>query len=158
MGVPRAHPRVEADRVARVVPLNGNSIRGDQVLADSSAEPVRVRFHNNDVGPDYFRTMGIPILAGREFVASDRKGSPGVAILNENLARRLFGDRNPVGHTFRYPAPSMSEPITVVGVAANSKYFTLGEEDSLAMYSPYSQGAGGNLAPQLLVRSSRREG
>ena len=154
----RALPGVEAASVARVVPLNGNSIRGDQVLADSSTEPVQVRFHNNDVGPDYFRTMGIPILAGREFVASDRKGSPGVAILNENLARRLFGDRNPVGRTFRYPAPSMSAPTTVVGVAANSKHFTLGEEKPLAMYSPYSQGAGGNLAPNLLVRSSRPEG
>jgi predicted permease len=154
----RALPGVEAASVARVVPLNGNSIRGDQVLPDSGGEPVPVRFHNNDVGPDYFRTMGIAILAGREFVASDRKGSPEVAILNENLARRLFGDRNPVGRTFRYPAPRMSDPITVVGVAANSKHFTLGEERPLAMYSPYSQGAGGNLAPQLLVRSSRPEG
>jgi predicted permease len=154
----RALPGVEAASVARVVPLNGNSIRGDQVLPDSGGEPVSVQFHNNDVGPDYFRTMGIAILAGREFAASDRKGSPEVAILNENLARRLFGDRNPVGRTFRYPAPRMSDPITVVGVAANSKHFTLGEERPLAMYSPYSQGAGGNLAPQLLVRSSRPEG
>jgi putative ABC transport system permease protein len=154
----RALPGVEAASVARVVPLNGNSVRGDQVLADASVDPVRVRFHNNEVGPDYFRTLGIPILAGREFVASDRKGAPEVAILNENLARRLFGDRNAVGRTFRYPAPTLSAPITVVGVAANSKYFTLGEESPMAMYSPYSQGAGGNLAPHLLVRSSRPEG
>jgi len=115
---------------------------------------VRVRFHNNEVGPDYFRTMGIPILAGREFTTSDREGSPEVAILNENLARRLFGGRDAVGRTFRYPAPTPSAPITVVGVAANSKHFTLGEENPLAMYSPYSQAAGGNLVPQLLVRSS----
>jgi predicted permease len=154
----RALPGVEAASVARVVPLNGNSIRGDRVLPDASGEPVPVRFHNNDVGPDYFRTMGIPILAGREFVASDRKGSPEVAILNQNLARRLFGDINPVGRTFRYPTPHMSDPITVVGVAANSKHFTLGEEKPLAMYTPYSQGAEGNLAPHLLVRSSRAEG
>jgi predicted permease len=154
----RALPGVEAASVARVVPLNGNSVRGDQVLADVSSDPVRVRFHNNEVGPDYFRTMGIPILAGREFVASDRKGGPEVAILNENLARRLFGDRNAVGRTFRYPGPTVSAPITVVGVAANSKYFTLGEESPLAMYSPYLQGAAGNLAPHLLVRSSRPDG
>ncbi len=131
----RALPGVEAASVARVVPLNGNSVRGNQVLADASVDPVRVRFHNNEVGPDYFRTLGIPILAGREFVASDRKGAPEVAILNENLARRLFGDRNAVGRTFRYPAPTLSAPITVVGVAANSKYFTLGEESPLAMYT-----------------------
>ena len=154
----RAIPGVEAASVARVVPLNGNSVRGDQVLADANPEPVRVRFHNNEIGPDYFRTMGIPIRAGREFIESDRKGAPEVAILNENLARRLFGDRNAIGRTFRYEAPTLSAPITVVGVAANSKYFTLGEESPLAMYSPYSQGAGGNLAPHLLVRSSRPEG
>jgi predicted permease len=154
----RALPGVETASVARVVPLNGNSIRGNQVLADVSVDPVRVRFHNNEVGPEYFRTMGIPILAGREFVASDRKGAPEVAILNENLARRLFGDRNAVGRTFRYPGPTPSASITVVGVAANSKYFTLGEESPLAMYSPYSQAAAGNLTPHLLVRSSRPEG
>jgi predicted permease len=153
----RGLPGVESASLARIVPLNGNSVRGDEVLADSSEEPVRARFHNNDVAPDYFRTMGIPILAGREFAASDRKGSPEVAILNENLARRLFGDKDPVGRTFRYTAPSLSAPVTVVGVAANSKYFTLGEENPLAMYSPYFQGAMGSLAPNLLVRSSRPE-
>src|SRR4029450_2944209 len=92
----RALPGVEAASVARVVPLNGNSIRGDMVLPDTSAEPGLVRFHANEGGPDYFRTMGIPILAGREFAPSDRNGSPEVAILNENLARRLFGDHDPV--------------------------------------------------------------
>jgi putative ABC transport system permease protein len=125
---------------------------------DSGGEPVPARFHNNDVGSDYFRTMGIPIVAGREFVDSDRPGSPDVAILNENLSRRLFGDANAVGRTFRYSAPTPSAPVTVVGVAANSRYFTLGEENPLAMYSPYAQAAGGNLAPHLLVRSSRPEG
>jgi len=158
LGELRALPGVEAASVARVVPLNGNSVRGDEILADASVNPMRVRFHNNEVGPDYFRTMGIPILAGREFVASDRKGAPEVAILNENLARRLFGGRSPVGRTFRYSGPTVSAPVTVVGVAANSKYFTLGEESPLAMYSPYAQAAAGNLTPQLLVRASRPEG
>jgi len=63
-----------------------------------------------------------------------------------------------VGRTFRYPAPTVSAPITVVGVAANSKHFTLGEARPLAMYTPYSQEASGNLAPNLLVRSTRPEG
>jgi predicted permease len=158
LGELRALPGVEAASVARIVPLNGNSVRGDMVLADTNAQPALVRFHNNEVGPEYFRTMGIAILSGREFAASDGKGAPDVAILNENLARRLFGDKDPIGHTFRYPVPTPSAPITVVGVAANSKYFTLGEENPMALYSPYSQAAGGNLTPQLLVRSSRPTG
>ncbi len=153
----QALPGVESVGIARVVPLNGNSVRGDEILPDSSDQPVRARFHDNDVGPDYFRTMGIPILAGREFLASERKGSPEVAILNENLARRLFGDRNPVGRTFRFAGPTASAPITVVGVVANSKYFTLGEDGPMAMYTPYAQGAAGHRTLQLLVRTARPE-
>jgi predicted permease len=147
----------ESVAIARIIPLNGNSVRGAEILSDWSDQPVRARFHDNDVGPDYFRTMGIPIRAGREFLDSERQGSPEVAILNENLARRLFGDRNPVGRTFRYTLPVASAPITVVGVAANSKYFTLGEDTAMAMYTPYAQGAGASLAPQLVVRTARPE-
>ena len=77
-----------------------------EIRTDLNDQPVHVRFHNNEVAPDYFQTMGIPILDGREFLPSDRKGSPEVAIINENVSRRLFGDRNPVGHTFRYTAPT----------------------------------------------------
>jgi predicted permease len=153
----QALPGAESVSIARVIPLNGNSIRGDEILPDSSDQPVRVHFHNNDVGPGYFRTMGIPILAGREFLASERMGSPEVAIVNENLARRLFGDRNPVGRTFRYASPTPTAPVTVVGIAANSKYFTLGEEMPMAMYTPYAQGAVGHLGPQLLVRTAQPE-
>ena len=84
------------------------------------------------MSPDYFRTMGIS-LSGRDFLPSDRAGSPEVAILNENLARRLFGNRNPVGHTFRYTDPRVSDPVTVVGVAKNSKYFNLRVPGSSAL-------------------------
>jgi predicted permease len=150
-------PGHESVSIARVVPLNGNSLRGDEILTDSSDQPVRALFHDNDVGPDYFRTMGIKVLAGREFLASERTGSPEVAILNENLARRLFGDRNPVGRTFRFGGPTATAPLTVVGVAANSKYFTLGEDGPMAMYTPYAQGAAGHRTLQLLVRTARPE-
>ena len=136
----RALPGIDAASVARVVPLNSNSIQGGEIRTDSSSQPVPVRFHNNDVAPDYFRAMGIPLLEGRDFSPSDRKGSPEVAILNENLARLLFRGRDPVGHTFWYPGPPQSPPVTIVGVVKNSKYFTLGEENQQAMYTPYLQG------------------
>jgi predicted permease len=151
----RALPGVEAASIARVVPLNDNNVWQPEIRTDLNDEPVLLRFHNNNVGPDYFRTMGIPILAGREFTASDRKGSPEVAIINENVSRRLFGDRNSVGHTFRFASPNASTPITVVGVAKNSKYFTLGEENAFALYTPYSREEQGVVKLDFLVRTSR---
>jgi putative ABC transport system permease protein len=93
-------------------------------------------FKSNNVGPDYFRAMAIPMVSGREFLPTDRAGGPQVAIINENFARYAFGDTSPVGHNIRFPT---GEPVTIVGVAKNSKYFTLGEVNKLALYSAYAQ-------------------
>jgi ABC-type antimicrobial peptide transport system permease subunit len=144
---------VEAASIASVVPLNNNDVQGSTIRTDLGGEGIRQGFHDNFVAPDYFRTMGIP-LSGRDFLPSDRVGSPEVAILNENLARRLFGNRNPVGHTFRYTEPRVSNPVTVVGVAKNSKYFTLGEENGLAMYWPYLQMDHPTVDLHFLIRAS----
>jgi predicted permease len=146
---------IEAASIARVVPLNGNSIQGDSIRTDISGEAIGLGFHDNYVAPDYFRTMAIPLLYGREFQPSDREGAPEVAILNENLAHRLFGNRNPIGHTFRYTEPKLSAPVTIVGVAKNSKYFTLGEENGLAMYWPYPQMGSSTVNLHFLVRAAR---
>ena len=135
----RALPGIEAASIAQAVPFNANSVWGPEIRTDLSDQPIPVRFNHNSVGPDYFKAMGIPILEGRDFLPADRQGAPAVVVINENLSRHLFGDRNPVGHTFRYNGPRPSAPVTVVGVAKNSKYTTLGEEDAKALYAPYFQ-------------------
>ena len=135
----RALPGIEAASIARVVPFNGDSHQTTELRTDVGDQPIQVRLHNNAVGPDYFKAMGIPILEGREFLSSDRKGAPEVVVLNENLARQLFGNRNPVGHTFWYGTAAAGAGLTITGVASNSKYLTLGEERPLAVYRPYSQ-------------------
>jgi predicted permease len=150
-----ALPGIEAASIAHVVPFNANSVWGTAIRTDVSDKPIYARFHFNNVGPGYFKAMGIPVLQGREFLGSDRKGSPAVVVLNENLARHLFGDRNPVGHTFRYAGPTPSAPVMVVGLAKNSKYMTLGEEDALAMYAPYFQDEDVLSDLQFLMRSER---
>jgi predicted permease len=136
LGELRALPGVASASIACIVPLNDNWVTMTDIRTDVSEQPVRMRFHGNCVAPDYFRTMGIPILQGREFLPSDRAAE--AVIINENMARALFGARNPVGHTFRYTRPTPGAPMTVVGVAKNSKYFTLGEENPLALYNPFS--------------------
>jgi predicted permease len=154
----RGLPGIEAASIARVVPFNGDSRSTPELRADVSDQPIRVRFHDNAVGPDYFKVMGIPILQGREFLSSDRKGVPAVVVLNENLARQLFGNRNPVGHAFWYGTSAAGVGLTVAGVASNSKHLTLGEEGPLAMYRPYFQEEELRADLNFLVRTPRPRG
>jgi len=147
----RSLPGVESASVARAIPLNDHVSIGTDIRTDLNDRPVHADFNYNFVAPDYFKTIGIPILKGREFLPSDRSGAPEAVILNENLAWRLFGKANPIGHTIRWGG----SPATVVGVAKNSRYFTLGEEDPLALYTSYLREGGSNANLHFLVRSSR---
>jgi predicted permease len=146
----RSVPGVESASIARVVPLNDHVTRGSEIRTDLSDTPIRAEFNYNWVAPEYFKTMGIPILQGHEFLPSDRSGSPEVVVLNENLAQRLFGKVNPIGRTIRWGG----DPTTVIGVAKNSKYFTIGEEDPLAMYAPYFQVGGSVVNLNFLIRAT----
>jgi predicted permease len=146
----RGLPGVESATIARMVPMNDNNTMGGDFRIDGGESPMRLSFYSNRVGPDYFKTMGIQLLRGREFFEADRKSSPEVAILNEVLARRMFGNENPVGHTFRQGG---GKPVTVVGVVKVSKYFTLGEEPRPAMFTAYAQMSSPEVNLHFLVRS-----
>jgi predicted permease len=151
-----ALPGVESTALARVVPLNDSMTMGNQYSTDLGGPPVRAELQLNRVGPLYFRTLGIGLVQGREFLASDRTGQPPVAIVNEEFARRLFGARPAVGHTLSWSfARGQSRTVTIVGVARNSKYFTLGEQNTPAIYTPYAQSEEANPNIFVLVRSSR---
>jgi predicted permease len=143
-----ALPGVEAASIARAVPLNDHVTVGTALRTDRNQNPIDVEFNYNFVGPGYFRTMGIPLVEGREFLDSDRSGSLAVVIINENLAKRLFGNTNPLGHTIYWDGSR-----TVVGLAKNSKYFTLGEENPQALYTPYSSEGGFIVNLHFVVRS-----
>ncbi len=146
----RTLPGVESAATLEVVPLNGNRHDTADARIDSSATAQIIRYEENAVGPDYFKTMGISLIAGREFLSSDTRNAPGVVILNNSLARQLFGDKNAVGHTIRLHA---GKPQTIVGVAKDSKYFTLGAEHVPAMYSCYFQSEDAVVNLNFMVRS-----
>jgi len=130
----RGLPGVEAAAIVQRVPLNDNCMMGIYVQTDLSPAKRHVTYECNDVGPDYFRAMGIPILRGREFSAGEGKGARPAAIVNESFAREVFGTRDPVGHTISITS---GRTMLIVGVAKDSKYFTLGEKQRLAVYEPY---------------------
>jgi predicted permease len=150
----RAMPGVEAVSPATTVPLNpfmALSQTSSEIRPDSGNREIHAQYISNSIGPDYFRVLDIPILRGRPFLETDRAGTPAVVILNENLARLLFGAADPLGHTIRFAA---GREARVVGVARNSKYITLGEEGVLAMYRPFAQPGGPAPSDELVGRTA----
>jgi len=91
------------------------------------------------VGAGYFRTLGIPILLGRDFAGTDIEGSQPVAILSRSYARKLFGNENPLGHWIGYTGPPADHQFLVVGEAADARVDGLQAEAPPMVYFPIAQ-------------------
>jgi len=92
------------------------------------------------VGPEYFKTMGTTVLRGREFTNRDTDGAPRVVIINQEMARRFWPDRDPVGAGVTMDAGNGDQRFEIVGVVKNGKYRSLGEQPRLFLYHPILQG------------------
>ncbi len=104
------------------------------------AEPLP-RYRLLAVGPAFFTTMGIPILAGREILESDRPGSPAVAVIDEQFAKTYFAGRNPLGqHLTLWKRRQAARDMQVVGVARNVRYGGLKGDVPPIAYITYDQG------------------
>ena len=88
----------------------------------------------NDVGPDFFKTIGAPMIAGREIDQRDVKGTQRVAVVNETLATRYFAHTNPIGHHLWE-----DNPATIIGVVADSKYTSVDEKPRPMAYTAAMQ-------------------
>lgn len=101
----------------------------------SMSEPERHVFFRN-VGTDWFRTMGMQLLAGRDFTSADETTAQNVAIVNESLARRFFPDINPIGQTIREVGPpAQPAPLrTIVGVVNDAVYNSVREGAPPTLY------------------------
>ena len=114
------------------------------VIADAPLIPTRmtVSIDNafavefNAVGPGFFRTAGISLLRGREFVPEDRDQSPRVVVVNQSLAQRLAPGGEALGKTIRL---SNGPPAQIVGIAADSKYHTVWESPQPHVYEALLQ-------------------
>lgn len=97
---------------------------------------------HNEVGPEYFRVLGIPLLRGREFDRGDRLHSPWVVILDQAAARRFFPGQNPIGQRIAWGAAKSHSPwLTVVGIVGNVRDHRLGQAPAPHSYAPYAQSA-----------------
>jgi putative ABC transport system permease protein len=116
------------------------------------------------VTPDYFRALGMTLHRGRAFADSDREGTPEVAIVNETLARRLFGAADPIGKRVWF-ARSEGKGVAVVGVVADARHEGLEAQPRGVVYRPLTQDPRGfaflavrtPVEPGALVSALRRE-
>jgi putative ABC transport system permease protein len=109
----------------------------------------------NLVNPGFLRTLGIPLVEGREFDARDRLDTPPVAIISNSLARRFFPGQDPIGRKIIVPTPGKSTVEVereIVGVAGDIHYLTRPSLDSLEIYLPYVQATWPNM--YVFVRTS----
>jgi predicted permease len=124
---------------ARVPLLAGNnwgndvSVEGFERGPDTDAES-----RYNEINPGYFRTLGVPLMSGREFTPADVQGSPKVAIVNEAFTKKFKLGRDAVG---KHMAQGDSGPldIEIVGIVQNAKYSQVKQEIPPLFFRPYRQ-------------------
>ncbi len=127
---------------AAEIPILTDSDAGANITVEGYVPQENEDMHilKNWVGPNYFSTMGTPLLAGREFSQTDSAGSPKVAIINEAFARRYFAGRNPVGLHFAFGGGAdVHLDVEIVGLVRNSKHDDVREEIRPFSYVPYAQ-------------------
>lgn len=138
-----ALPGVTAASLASGDPLVEAGIqRGFVITGRPPVEPAAAEaVYCQDLAPGYFAAMGIPLRAGRDFTRADAAGAPGAAIVSETFARRFFGG-DALGKAMSFGSSERPHrPMTVVGVAADTKLLSLTEApgDLAAVYTPLLQ-------------------
>ncbi len=96
------------------------------------------------ISPDYFKTIGVPLLQGRAFARTDRPETPRVAVVNRAFAKRYFAEKDPIGARLQIPnnGPPGTEPppwITIVGVVGDVRQYTLSNPPVEQIYLPMAQ-------------------
>jgi putative ABC transport system permease protein len=125
---------------ASMVPAIAGNNWGHNVSVEGFKADADTDTHSffNSVGPDYFKTMGIPLLAGREFTRADRLGAPKVAIVNETFAKKFNLGREAVGKRIR-PGSGGELDMEIVGLVKDSKYSEVKNEPRPVYVAPYRQ-------------------
>src|SRR6266540_2358828 len=125
-------PGVRSVAFASHLPLTAAINFGNVAAAGRDAQTPETLVDFASVGPGYFETMGIPLVAGRPFAETDGPTAPRVAIVNETLARRLWSGSPALGRR-------LHDGAEVIGVARDGKYRTLGERPRPFLYNSLGQ-------------------
>ena len=152
----RAVPGFESVTVSGDIPLlpgGGNATLYSR--ADGEVLPVdkRATAPSHDVSPGYFKTWGIPVLAGRDFDQHDTADHQNVVLISQSGAKKVFGSENPIGKTLL--VTSFGTPCEIVGIVGDVRSRKVNEADDMEFYRPWAQE---NFPfPTIVVRSNLRE-
>ena len=136
----RAVPGLESATISADIPLlagaGGNAL---YARPDGEILPIdkRAAAASHDIAPDYFKTWGIPILAGRDFDEHDTAGQPNVLLISQGGAKKIFGSENPIGKTLLYSSSSI--PAEIIGVVGDVRSRKVAEPDDVELYRPWAQ-------------------
>jgi macrolide transport system ATP-binding/permease protein len=133
----RALPGVQSAAFASMTPLGYRSYSSTPIAVDGYQPPLveQPTVDYNQVSPDYFPTLGIPLLSGREFTRADDENAQLVAIVNQTMAARYWRDQNPIDRRLQVKG----RWVRVIGVAADSKYASMRESPKPFFYVPLLQ-------------------
>jgi putative ABC transport system permease protein len=150
----RAIPGVDAAANTNIIPLSGAGW-GNTVWIDGHDSTQRQDSNFSSVSPQYFKTLGIPMLAGRDFNDGDTTQSPRAAIVNETFARQLGLGENPIGMRFRREAtPNSPEEVNeIVGLVKDTKYNRIRRPAGAIAYLDGTQDKDVDTSMQVLVHS-----
>jgi predicted permease len=120
-------------------PINGGGGATLYTRADGNVPPVAERHGapSNDVTPGWFRALGIPLLAGRDFNEQDILDHPNAAIISKSGAKTVFGNENPIGKTLLVTSGSV--PVEIVGVVGDVRSAQLNRHNDMEFYRPIAQ-------------------
>jgi predicted permease len=156
-------PGIQAASLATTVPPNEWSARVS-IFYEGQVPPldyfrghefeVGIRVDLNTVAPNYFKTMEILMLRGRDFTERDKTGTPLVAIVSQQLARRLWPGEDVVGKRIEWPSwvGEPRQPLEIIGVSADARYRSLMADPPLLIYVPELQNYSGTQT--LVVRTA----
>jgi predicted permease len=134
----RALPQVASAAAMSMKPLRGVGTGMGYAAADKPPATAAVPWASwRLITRDYFRTMGLPILGGRDFTEQDRLGDPWRVIISQRIADQLWPGEEAVGRQFILWQGQGQQTAEVIGVAGNMRDWSLTEDPSLAVYLPY---------------------
>ncbi|PYI78378.1 MAG: hypothetical protein DMF04_03430 [Verrucomicrobia bacterium] len=150
----RTLPGVESAALTRVIPFSYNVFSSAPIEVDGYQPPPNEQptVEHVEVTEDYFTTVGIPIVSGREFTRTDDENAPPVAIINETMAAKYWPGKNPIGERLK----AKDKWFQIVGIAKNSNYRTKLETPTPFFYVPLRQNF--RVQNSLLIRTRETPG
>jgi len=141
---------VESASISMATPLGSAGVRflrDVQEAGNPAFDGKEVRVLTTPVGPDWFRTFGTRLVAGRDIEPADRANAPRVAVINEAFARRYFPGINPLGRTIMVgEEPSDRQPMGIVGVVQDAAFTSVRDAVEPTLYASFAQ----SLDPRLI--------